>query len=339
MSANNPQDVKTAIVGAGFVSRCHVAALQSLGVPIVGIVGLVREHAEALAASCGAIAFDRLDDVIGKVNTVHICTPPTARLELALSAIGAGKHVFIEKPMAVDIRHAEAMFRAARDAGVKLAVGFNHRFRPGFQKLKSVVRSGALGEVTSAFVHRYGVAGNAGTGNEWRQAAGSAIGMTIESLAHDFGMLLELAGDVVEVKANVRGTLPDVPEFDNNADIIMKLKSGGGALIHASWSSSLTYGSRGVIGTKGAAILSGPNLWDFDVLRVKTRELGKEEIMAIGDIYHVENDQSYVLENRHFFESITTGSTLEIDGAMGLKTLKISHAVLDASRTNRTVSV
>jgi len=339
VSLNNRHDLKTAIVGAGFAARCHVAALRSLGVPVVGIVGVAREHAAGLASSCGAVAFDRLDDVIDKVDVVHICTPPTARLEFALTAIGAGKHVLIEKPMAFEIGHAEAIVQAARDAGVKLAVGFNHRFRPGFQKLKSIVHSGALGEVTSAFVHRYAVAGSSGTGNVWRQAAGSAIGMTIESLAHDFEMLLELVGDVVDVKANVRGTLPDVPEFDNNADIIMKLKSGGGALIHASWSSLLSYGARGVIGTKGAAILSGPNLWDFDVLRVKTEDMAEEEVTAIGDIYEVQNNQSYVMENQHFFESIATGSALEIDGAIGLKTLKISHAVLGASRTNRTVTV
>ena len=99
MSHNNRHDLKTAIVGAGFAARCHVAALRSLGVPVVGIVGVAREHAAGLASSCGAVAFDRLDDVIDKVDVVHICTPPTARLEFALTAIGAGKHVLIEKPM------------------------------------------------------------------------------------------------------------------------------------------------------------------------------------------------------------------------------------------------
>ncbi len=335
---------KTIIVGAGAIAYAHAKALQQLDVGILGVYDVNPESAAKLAALYNSVPLQSVEEYQDKVadaDMVHLCTPPGLRVGYAEPAMRAGCHIITEKPMAIKIEDAKLLVDMAEMYNVKIMVDFNHRFRTGFQKLLKLVRDGILGDVLDVFVHRIGMlGGNAGTKNDtWRRVPGMVCGMTIESLSHDIDMIIQLAGMVKDVKADIRGTIPGVPEFDNNAHVSLNLASGAMASIHSSWASHIKSGIRGVVGSKGTAILEGDDLFDFTRLRIKTEDMEYEEVICINDTYSLPTCSSYANATRHFLDSMSNGKESEASGAYALETLKISHAILEAAKTQQTVSL
>ncbi|MCD8138867.1 MAG: Gfo/Idh/MocA family oxidoreductase [Planctomycetaceae bacterium] len=335
---------KTIIVGAGAIAYAHARALRDLGVAILGVYDVNPESAARLASqyeSKPLASLEQYEAMVADVDMVHLCTPPGLRIGYAEPAMRAGCHIITEKPMATTVDDAQTLVAMAEKYGVRIMVDFNHRFRAGFQKLLGLVRDGTLGDITDVFIHRIGMlGGNAGTKNDtWRRVPGMVCGMTIESLSHDIDMIVQLAGGVKDVKADIRGTIPGVPEFDNNAHVSLNLASGAMASIHSSWSAHIKNSARGVIGSKGTAILEGDDLFDFSRLRLRTDAMEFEQVVKIGDTYSLPTCTSYTNATRHFLDCMREGKESTASGAYALETLKISHAILEAAKTQQTVAL
>lgn len=332
---------KTIIIGAGAIAYCHAEALTKLGVGIVGVVDVNRESARRLAEQYGSTVVDDLAAAVKGVDMVHICTPPAYRIDYARTAMAAGCHVVMEKPMAITLADARTLVELAQRYQVRLMVDFNHRFRAGFQELLRVVRSGAIGEVVNVVVNRMGMlGGNAGTANDtWRRKGDTVCGMSIESLAHDIDMIHQLSGPIATVKADVRGTLADVPQFDNNANVLLTLESGAMGIINASWSSWLKGSSRGVFGTRGSVILEGDDLFDFTRLRLRTDEMPCEQVHMLNDHYHFTTCPSYFNANQYFIDCMDQDEESTASGQLALATLKVSHAILESARRQAVVAL
>ncbi len=333
--------LSTIIVGAGAIAYAHAEALTKLGVTIRGVYDINPASAHKLAAQYGTVAVEDFAEIVKSVDMVHLCTPPAKRVEHAAVAMTAGCHVLAEKPLAISIADAQTIVDLAQQHQVKLMVDYNHRFRVGFQQLLSIVQSGRIGEVVDVFIYRMSMlGGNAGTQNDtWRRTPNLVCGMTIESLSHDIDMVLQLAGPIRDVKADIRGTFADVPQFDTNAHVSFNLGRGGMALIHSSWSSHLKGSVRGVMGTKGTVILEGDDLFDFTRLRLKTNEMPCEEVLQVNDTYNLHTCPSYYNVNKHCIECIANKTESTISGAYALGTLKISHAILESAKTQRVVTL
>lgn len=323
----------TLIVGAGAIAYCHAEALTALGVRIAGVLDANPETAARFAAQYDVPVVGDLAIAVAGLDMVHICTPPAYRIEYAATAMAAGCHVIMEKPMAITVADAETLVELADRHGVQLMVDFNHRFRPGFQELLRVVRSGAIGDVVNVHVQRMGMlGGNAGTRNDtWRRNPVTACGMSIESLSHDIDMIMQLAGPIDSVKADIRYALPDTPAFDTDVNALFKLTSGAMATITASWSSWLSSSSRGVVGTSGAVVLEGGDLFDFSRLRLRTHDMSREQVTELNDTYDFTSCPSYLNANRHFLNCLDSGADSGASGRHALETLRISHAILESS--------
>lgn len=336
--------MKTVIVGAGAIAYAHARACKNLDIEILGVFDIRLESAEKLANQYGAAALNTMETyekAVQDADMVHLCTPPSLRLEYAEIAMKAGCHVITEKPMAIAVEDAQKMVDMAKRYGVQIMVDYNHRFRVGFQKLLDVVRSGQIGDVVDVFVYRAGMlGGNAGTKNDtWRRKPGMVCGMSIESLSHDIDMMIQLAGAVKDVKADIRGTFADVPEFDNNVHASFNMQSGAMGLIHASWSSSIKGSTRGVIGTKGTVYLEGDDLFDFSRLRIKTVDMDCEQVWKLNDTYELETCPSYTNATRHFLDVMQGKAENTVSGDYALHTLKISHAMLNSNKSQQRIAL
>jgi predicted dehydrogenase len=330
---------KTVIIGAGDISLPHAKALHALGIGIAGVLDLNPARARELASQYGAKAIRDLDEVLSEVDMVHIFTPPAHRVEYVRQAAAAGKHIFVEKPIAISIGDAREIVALATANRIKLATGFNHRFRSGYRMLQEAVRDGRLGEVIGVFVHRLGAGrGFDGTplGTCWRTDPNQVCGISIESLSHEIDMLLHLVDGVVSVSANTFSTIAELPAFDNNAAVTFRLKNGGIGTIQASWSSHLHYSSRGVIGTKGTAMITGDEQFDFTNFIIKTADMPYRQIIDVDDrfAWPAPNAQQCYLEiNRDFKECIEQDRIPTASGEDGLRALIFSQAILESSRT------
>lgn len=328
--------VQIALVGAGDVGRYHAEALQQISdARVVGVVDPQRERAEAVAEICASKAYSGLEACLERVDLVYVLTPPSLHRDLVLAAVRAGKHVVCEKPISVSLADAEAMVRAAREADVKLMVGFNQRFRKGFRRLKELVDSGQLGSILNVWSQRLSQRLSRQQGGyNWRTDPQLQCGMSIESLSHDIDLVRWMAGEIDEVCATVRESDPDTPGFDDHANVIFRLADGGMGTIHACWSSHLETNFRGVIGTRGAAFLQGSGLWNLETLRWQTDGMDREKVETLGDIF---GPQSYLDEDRHFVECVLHDWQPGVTGEDGLAALRVSHAILASERKRAVV--
>jgi myo-inositol 2-dehydrogenase/D-chiro-inositol 1-dehydrogenase len=328
--------INIVMVGAGGIARTHGSSLMRIpSANIVGVVDPNEERAETLASMVGAPVCESLEDCVDRADVVYILTPPSTHRELALKAIEAGKHVVCEKPISISLDDAAAMVQAAEQAGVKLMIAFNNRFRKGFNRLKEMVNAGTLGKLVNMWSQRIGP--GIPQGYNWRTDPQLMCGMSIESLSHDIDLIRWIAGEIVDVRANIVSSNPGLKGFDDNAHVVLTLSDGGTAVIHASWSSHLGMNTRGVIGTLGTAVVEGPGLWDGKHLRWKTCEMEHEHIEVISDSYATSD--CYEMESRHFIDCIVKDLPPAITGADGLTALRVSHAILDSHHKKEVISL
>ncbi len=138
-----------AVVGAGAISQIvHIPILAERDdADLVVVADRDRHKAEAIAARYGASEVAVPEDALDRrdIDAVVICTPNYLHEEMTIAALEAGKHVFVERPLATSSGGAERVLAAARASGRSLVVGLPHRFRPEVAALRSFVHGGELG--------------------------------------------------------------------------------------------------------------------------------------------------------------------------------------------------
>jgi len=320
--------INVAIVGAGGIARRHVEALGKLAnVRIVAVMDIVPERAHSMATAVGATAYSSIDDCLERADVVYVLTPPSTHRALCLRAMEAGKHVMCEKPIASSIPDAEAIVAGAHRYNVKLMIAFNMRFRKAGLMLKQAFDSGKLGRVYNFWIHRMGPSVS---GYNWRTDPQLLCGVAIESMSHDIDQIRWIAGEIADVRATVFESRSDLPGYDTDANVALSLANGGMAVLHVSWASPLGHNARGLIGTEGAVMVDGPNMWDWQYFHTKTTDMLHEEISVINDM--LATTDSYLEETTHFIECVENNTKPAITGEDGLKALRVSHAILQSGR-------
>lgn len=332
--------LKTVIIGAGGIAYRHAKALQEIGVEIVGVYDINKEAAVRFAATFGTNAIDSIEDILDKVDMADIYTPPSERVKYAEMAMNAGKHIFIEKPITVSLEDCDKILACAEKNNVKVIVGFNHRYREAYQMLQEAVLSGKLGEPINVYAHRFGKGPGFRGGyvaKSWRTDPKLVCGMSVESLSHDIDMLLGCVDGIKSVGAAVYCGIDGLPTFDNNSNVTFTLNNGGIGTINSSWSADIPYGARGIIGTKGTALIRGNGLWDFEEFVIQTEGMAYPQIYCLGDSFA--NSKSYVNIHSHFVDCIQNNKVPMTSGKQGRDALVISRSILESAASGRFVEV
>jgi myo-inositol 2-dehydrogenase/D-chiro-inositol 1-dehydrogenase len=192
--------VRIGVIGAGRIGRLH-AELLSREVP-GATVGAVADAfpgvANALAVSLGARAVKDVDEILDdpRIDAVAICTSTDTHVDLIVRAAAAGKPIFSEKPISLDLAQVDRAMAAVAAAGVPFMVGFNKRFDPAHALVHDTVRSGELGAL-----HLLRITGRdpAPPPPEYIAVSG---GLFLDMTIHDFDMARHISGsEVVQVFA------------------------------------------------------------------------------------------------------------------------------------------
>ncbi|MCZ2258492.1 Gfo/Idh/MocA family protein [Sporosarcina sp. G11-34] len=144
--------VKIGIIGSGGIAGSHASAYLAMeGVKIVGVADVVPGKAQKFIDDLGiegAEAFETHQKMLElDIDGVSICTPNVFHHLTSIDALRAGKHVLVEKPLAVTLEQGIEMVQVAEETGKMLSVGFQPRYDPNMQKVTSIVQSGELGDV------------------------------------------------------------------------------------------------------------------------------------------------------------------------------------------------
>src|ERR1043166_4808131 len=124
---------KISLIGVGYIGKIHIDLLsKNPHWEIAGIYDIDRETSEVMAAKYNVRSFATIDQAIESAEAVDIATPSVTHFSIAQKAIGAGKHVFVEKPVTSDLRDAHELQKMVYASGVVLQVGHVERFNPAF---------------------------------------------------------------------------------------------------------------------------------------------------------------------------------------------------------------
>jgi predicted dehydrogenase len=212
-----------AILGGGFMGGAHAANYQALGerVRVKWVAARASEKASRVADSVGADLTTDLDAAIRDpdVDAVDVCLPTILHRWAAEQAFGAGKDVFLEKPIALTPEDAGAIVAAAERSGKTLMVGLVLRFWPEYVELKRLVSAGELGRPRAAAAVRLSPPAD---WNDWMVDAAQSGGTPVDLMIHDFDQLNWLLGRPRCVYASEAGPghVQAVVEYDGASGIV-----------------------------------------------------------------------------------------------------------------------
>ncbi len=259
--------INAAIVGLGWWGKTLVEAVQQDSNQIRFIAGTTRTKTPEVAAFAGAQKFelvDNYDELLAnpKVDAVVLATPHSMHAQQMIAAAAANKHIFCEKPFALTKESAEEAVRAAKKAGVTLALGYNRRFHPEITKLRERIRSGELGtilhaESTMTFANALMLKPEAWRANRSETPCGGLTPMGV----HAIDGMIDLCGPIDHVFAQSFHRVVPV-DADDTTSILFRMKEGMsgylGTMTATGPGFSLTiYGSKGWVRLEGTTHAAG----------------------------------------------------------------------------------
>ena len=233
--------IAVAIIGVGSIAETHIKALKTFPArcEIRALCDLYPEKAEKLATAHGldaVVCTDyrealRRDDI----DLVSICLPPSAHAEGVLAALGAGKHVIVEKPMAASLAECDLMIAAADKAGKLLSVVAQNRYFTPTMKLKRVIESGIAGRVLHSVANSLWWRGQSYYDLWWRGTwAKEGGGCTLNHAVHHIDLLRWMLGTPEEVIALFTNANHQNSEVEDLSVALLKFPGGGIGVITAS---------------------------------------------------------------------------------------------------------
>jgi myo-inositol 2-dehydrogenase/D-chiro-inositol 1-dehydrogenase len=204
------------VIGVGRIGRMHAELLarRVAGAEVAAVADARAEAARTVAAELGVSVAGSAAEVMraDDVDAVAICSSTDTHADLIVAAAEAGKAIFCEKPVSLDLAAVDRALRAIEAAGVPFQIGFNRRFDPAHQSVRDAVASGAVGE---PHLVRISSRDPAPPPLEYVRTSG---GLFLDMTIHDFDMARYVAGsEVVEVYA--RGTVRIDAAFADAGDV------------------------------------------------------------------------------------------------------------------------
>jgi predicted dehydrogenase len=289
----------------------------------------VRDRLEPMFA--GARFTDSLDELLADedLDGVLLATPVNTHAELAVRVLEAGKHCFVEKPLAQSVAGAQRAVDAASKSGRILMVGHLLQYHPGVRKLAELVASGELGAVHYIYTNRL----NLGQLRADENALWS-LG------AHDVSVVLDLAGEEPS-ELDARGECYMRPGIEDVVFAYLRFPSGITAHLHLSWLDPHKERRLTVVGSRRMATFDDMELERkltiYDKGFDEKADSWGEYITRSGDVTspRIANAEPLRLECEHFIHCIQSGETPRSDGQSGLRVVRVLEglqAALDRTR-------
>ena len=221
-------------IGCGGIHNAHAPSLVDNDEAYIACA--MDINADAAKAHCEKYGTKQwctsADELLAKpeVEAVIICTPTGFHKDMVLKAAAAGKHIFCEKPMAMNVADCEIMAQACQDAGVVLQIGFVRHFCNEWLKLRELIQSGIIGRPV---VWR-SVSGGSGAPTPWFFDKKLGGGPFIDGAVHSYDWARFIFGDATNVVTDIRKLKADTTAWDTGT-VIVNFASGDQQLIIWSW--------------------------------------------------------------------------------------------------------
>lgn len=332
--------IRFGIAGTGWVAGEYVRSIE--GHPDAELGGMYSrqpQYAEGRLKEWGVQArlygtFEEMAEDPA-IDAIVLCSTPEVRPEQAIVAARRGKHLVIEKPVALERGSLAAMEEAIRSNGVKTVTSFVLRWNPLFETVKSLLKDDAIGQVFMAETDYWHDIGPRYVQYRWssrKDLGGSSI---LSAGCHAVDALRYFAGEVEEVKAYSCRTLPASAsgyEFDPNVMAIMKLRNGGIAKVSSSLECRTPYKMNiRLLGDKGTLLNNQlfshkfPGQTDYATIPTILPDS--------GDVTH----HPFAFEIADLITAIRSGGTTRCDFEDACRTMELCFAIDDSAASGETI--
>ena len=331
MNGANPEQLNFALIGCGLIGRKRAASLAPGQLRYACDLDATRAADLAQTVpGCRAISDCKLALADPAVTAVIVSTLNASLAPLALAAVRARKHVLVEKPGALNAAQLRVLRDAALTAGVRVRLGYNHRFHPALQKARALLESGALGPLM--FLRgRYGHGGRKGYDREWRADPKlSGGGELIDQGVHLIDLAGWFLGDFAKIEGHAATYFWDM-KVDDNAFLSLRTAGGQTAWLQVScteWKNLFSleiYGRDAKLALDGLGGSYGPERLTFYKM---LPQMGPPETTVFD---FPGSDESWRLEAVAFADDIRLGREPHPGLDEGIRTLEIVESIYRSS--------
>lgn len=340
------QEIRFGIIGCGRIAPRHAEAIKiNDKAKLVAVCDIIEERAMNFLKDYSAEAYyTNYRDLLNNpdIDVVSICTPSGMHAQMGVYAARAGKHVLVEKPMALSLKDADALIKACEDNGVLLAVCHQNRYNPAVRKLRKAIEDGRFGKLTHASaVVRWFRPQDYYDQASWRGTWAMDGGCLMNQSIHNIDLLLWMMGEAESVFGYTSTNLRKI-EAEDVGVAVVRFKNGALGVIEAS---TTVYPKNleetlSIFGEKGTVVLGGIAVnkieeWRFaDVDSNEESEVREtsEEVTSVYGFGH-----NALIEE--LIEAICQKRQHSIDGHEGRKALELVLAIYHAARFRKEVDL
>jgi predicted dehydrogenase len=303
--------IRAGVIGVGHLGQHHARHYAALpGSTLVGVVDTDPSRAKLIADRHGVQVYPHAKGLLQDVEAVSIAAPTSAHFMLAKACLEAGKHVLVEKPVAVTPAEARELIQVARDRRCLLQVGHSERFNPIMQLMRQHIDRPAFVEC-----HRLSSFGERGTD----------VDVVLDLMIHDLDLILSFApGTLEEVRA------AGVPVLSQNIDIAnARIVFTGGCVANLTSSRVSTTKMRRLRIFQRDRYVSIDFQTRQGMISRRLQQPGERPTIEV-EHFRGSEEEPLKLEVESFLQAIATGTQPVVGGEAGLAVLELAHQVLDA---------
>lgn len=327
MTQGARRPLRAGVVGLGMMGRNHVRVWDEQ-IPDVELVAVADPDADAVRRATQGRAMHGYADVgemlaAESLDLLSVVAPTSLHLEVTLAALGAGVHVLVEKPIAVDRAEAERMIAAAHDARRLLTVGHIERFNPAIRELRRRLSAGELGRVFEVNATRLGPF----------PARIRDVGVVVDLAPHDLDVMRFLLGsEPVRLFAETEQRIHT--EHEDLFVGVMKFANGAVGVLDINWLTPTKKRTLSVTGERGMYVA------DYISQDLVFYANPADASVAEGEMVrrHVERREPLVVELEAFARAVRDGGPPPVDPHEAMVALLLARTMVDAARTGAVVS-
>lgn len=336
-----------ALVGCGRIAKRHSDLLgggEIAGARLAAVCDIVPQRAQEIGERFSVPHYQDMHEMMRReqIDVVTILTESGNHARHTLALAPYGKHIIVEKPMALSLCDADAMIEACDTHGCKLFVVKQNRLNVPVVQLRSALEGGRFGRIVMGTVRVRWARDQAYYDQaKWRGTWALDGGVLTNQASHHIDLLQWMLGDVESVSAMSRTALADI-ETEDTAVVILRFTSGALGIIEATTAvrPSNLEGSLSIVGEKGTVVVGGfavneITTWQFCEEEAKDKDILERFSVNPPDVYGFGHKSYY----QHVVESVNQNTRQLVDGLSGRKSLELICAIYEAIETRTQVNL
>lgn len=339
--------IRIALVGCGRISKRHCELLGGnmvQGATLASVCDITPEKAHKTGKDWNVPAYTDMHTMMrhekNNIDVVAILTESGNHARHCLELASYGKHIIVEKPMALTLEDADNMIRACDTAGVKLFIVKQNRFNVPVQKLRDAMDKGRFGKLVMGTVRvRWCRPQSYYDQDPWRGTWAMDGGVLTNQASHHVDLLEWMMGDVASVFAKSTTALAEI-EAEDTAVVLLRFKNGALGVIEATTATRPKdlEGSISVLGEKGSVVIGGfavnkMETWNFSPAVPEDPEVLEKYSVNPPDVYGFGHKSYY----EHIVQCIENNTKQLVDGLEGRRSLELIMAIYESIETGKEV--